>query len=428
MTATAGNWVERHTGIVTGVCAAPSLAINVYYQLSQPRDGAMSHVMVAAAALSVIVACAATFALRNSLKSREFGIAVICLLALLATTAFNLSNAVGFAGESRSEIGGTRTSREAVVKRLRDEDLPKAKQSGEAPAAKAAGKTPAMAEADLKALELDQKWSKSGKCEDAEKIAKANAVSLCKDHAGKRAILIAAKAVETIDEKIAELNRQIEENGGAGVVGQPADTQAASIAHAASLVHVTVSEKEVGDYLNFGLGVVIEILGTFGPLIMRVAASSSAPIPVPAPRPTAEVVEPIMQETPQPVERPAEMAAPVASDRGAVTAFPLKKIPKNRSATDRARPIVEDFCKASLMRKPGAQIQAVDLYEAFKAWLEQHKLENITQAAFGRVMAELGYQKDTPSTNRTFYRGVALKGMRLAVVNAGMAHPLRDAA
>jgi len=452
MAATIGDWAERNTGVVTGIFASPSLAINVYYQLSQPRDGATSYVLAGASALSVIVACAATFALRNSWRNAEYGLALICLLALLGTTVYNLSNAVGFAGSSRSEISGTRTSRSTEVQRLQDTDLPAKQNSRETPAKTAAGKTPAMAEADLKVLEQDPRWTASDKC-NAEKVVKAKAASFCKGYAEKSAILVAAKEVERIDKEIADLTRQIAEKGGAGVVNQPADTQAASIAKAFSLVHVEVGEKEIGDYLNFGLGIVIEIIGTFGPIVAKTAAGGSAPVPVPASRTVAEApvaretpVEPIfraardVKDEPQPLEepakavmitpsheeeRPADMATPVVDDTGVATgvatvvpfAPPQQKAKKGRTSAEQTREIVREFCESRLLTKAGGKIQAGTLYEAFEAWLQDKGYEHVTNAAFGRAMSYLGYQKTTPSCNRTFYLNIALKGVRLAVVN-----------
>jgi hypothetical protein len=348
-----GAWRVALTMITALACMAPSMAINAVHQFTH-TPGPMAWPLAAAAALSVLLAGCAPFAMRRAREERDPGLRLIAWTAFLICAAYNLSSAIGAASVARSDVAGARAADNARAALLAGQ-IAQAEKSRASLASTAGEQTPAMADAALLALRQDRLWSRSKECADA---TLEDSRAFCAGYAQKQAVRDAAAKVEALDRGLAALKSQLLAAGTAP--GQPVDPQAESVATALSFLGARVSQVGLG--LNLWFALTIEALGALGPIVFgsllrRRGASGRAAEPVPA-QPIEPACETADKAPPDAPDISQETYSGLRLVSGAASVKPSAPAPRS----------VEAWLAAATCDRPGAELRGSDALRAYRRW------------------------------------------------------------
>ena len=391
------------SNLKTGVCVTPAIAINIFYQMSHGGSGPWPYVFSMVSALSVIGACLCVKAMRKSLKDMDFLALVLAFLVFTPCSAFNLLNAVGAAGFTRSEVTGVRRSLTTGVNSLQDA-IKGLKEQLKTPVETAMGKTPSMAQSDLDEMQQDARWKSSEGCTDA---TVTQSREFCKSYRRKEGVLAAAREVERLNKELHPLEADLRKQEKNPAVGGPEDPQTNSIANAAALAGVSADEKTIGSLLGLLLAIVAEFVGSLLPAVID-TLDSSEPAPAKTPSlPEALKIAPTVSAQPM-------IVSPTGVSKGRGTKVPCTAVKKTKQLAEPPWKMLREFCAERVMEKPG-RIQAKDLHECHKAWCETKGYKPMNITVFGLGMKALEYEKEEIG-GRTYYLNVALKGPALKLV------------
>lgn len=247
------------TAIAAMVFMTPSALINAVHQLGH-TPGAMAYPLAVASVLSVVLAGTAPFALGVAVRDRRVGLFVTAMVAFVVCAGFNLVSAVGAASTSRSEIAGTRSADNNRSALLNGQ----LKSLESSRSALNSTQTIGMVDSSIAAMRTDARWTRSRECSDA---TLPDSRTFCADYARLQGQRDAAVRAERLDADIAAIKAQLLASSSTAAMGQPIDPQADTLAAAMGSLGLHMSAVSVGRGLNLTFALVIEVLGSLGPVV-----------------------------------------------------------------------------------------------------------------------------------------------------------------
>jgi hypothetical protein len=228
-------WIVGYLAVLVSVV----LAVRFAYASADTTVDAV--IRAGAAAIAAVVGCHGPAWILRSLRSREWGTAVLAAVGFVICLAVTLAGGIGtIAGGSdkslaaRANASATYADRRTELESLRD-------KRSRLPASRPAG----TIESDMTAARTDRRWTSSGSCADATATASR---TFCAEYARLEGELAAAKEDAAIDEKIRELTQKLE----VAPAVRAANPQAEIIAR---LLHVSREDAEAWYALLFALAV-----------------------------------------------------------------------------------------------------------------------------------------------------------------------------
>jgi hypothetical protein len=270
---------DKNSGVKTAVrkvaltatamaCMAPSIHINVLYQLGHGGEAALSKSAVSA--LAVIVAGICPIAMRRAAAAREWVMAAVSAGVFAACLQFNLVSAIGVSSTLRAETVGS------VVKDSNAADSLQKMLDGlladVAPLkVRAGGSTPAMIDKERAAMRNDARWESTDGCNEG-KVTRNESRAFCASYEAKAVAMEAASRVVELDRAIADLRPKVDAaNANSKTHGQPADPQTATVVSVLQSIGLQVSKDGIVPVLNLELAIILEVISCLGPLVLSYA-------------------------------------------------------------------------------------------------------------------------------------------------------------
>lgn len=228
-------WVVGYLAVLVSVV----LAVRFAYASADTTIDAV--IRAGAAAVAAIVGCHGPAWIFRSLRSREWGTAILAVFGFAVCLAVTIAGGIGTiaAGSdkslaSRANSSATYADRRKELESLRD-------KRSRLPASRPAG----TIESDMTAARTDRRWSSSSSCTDVTATASR---TFCADYARLQGELEAAKEAATLDEKIHELTLTL----AVAPAVRSVNPQATVIAR---LLHIAPEDAEAWYALLFALAV-----------------------------------------------------------------------------------------------------------------------------------------------------------------------------
>jgi hypothetical protein len=379
------------TAIIVTACIAPSAAFNIWPRLAAVVDGSAALDGETAAFLIFQTAAVVIMALCLPAMDRARGIgkklAALSLAIILGL--INFTNALEVASHSRdSKADGNRGSmdrRAALERQLADLTDSRNRLPRFTPA------TPAMETAALEAVTAAQ-WSREDEC----KARGPNCREREGDERKAREMLVELQGrlalTKQADEIEADLGRTRKALAEIGAAPKHEDGAAHRLAKLLRLETETVME-----WWPIFQAVAIEALALIGPYILLHERRPS--VPISGQREMSRRRDILAETAPAAVEKTAVKPTPA-------TAAKSRKPKKTKGA---AVTPARDWYENRTAARPGNQIRPADAYEDYKAFAAERGEGAMSLTAFGIAMRdEIGLEKTTNPSKRSFYVGIAL--------------------
>lgn len=383
-----GTIVRILAGSMVAMVAAASLAPSVAINIDHAMNTGGQWSLLVLAVMSVLAAPICLAALPNLLAHKRFDLAGGAAVLFVVALVFNLSNAVGLAGGARDHQREGRERKIARVSNARERLTMVAAMVADGRKT-ARDETPAMIDAELIGLRADPIFARSKSCVDVT-------LPDSKTHCGKIADALrrhgAAERVRQLEIERAELVAKVD------AWGVAPSTPDAKVDRLARLTGI--GEMMIGISLNVNTALLAELLGAFLPAI-----AFAVVWPIGRNDATVAQARPVVSEEKPPVTPPAATGAPPAKPQQTTS---------GKSVSSAIPDSVRLFADRCLIKRPGANIQAKDLFASYCADCRDALMTPETQKRFGLAMAELGFEKKDGRVIQ--YLNVALRGNRPALV------------
>jgi len=329
---------------------AASMTMNYLYGVSLGRNALESQLWGAVSIASDALKALAPIFLFWALRSRQWGLALVCLVGLVVTTGYALQSAAGFASESKSVVIGGRESVRATYLEAEDELADASKRREAMKVARSPAEIEAAIQATLTRAVKDGDrvrgtvTSLSAGCTRAD----ARTADACREVGELRQALAGATSAARLDQRLDQLRKQVRDlrDKGGGVDANPQATLLSK------LTLGKLSPADVEAWKSIYLALLVEFMSVFG-LLMSLEHRE---------------LKKAWREM-----RPEVAVATPASPLAEV--LPLGGVDK--------------FLGDCLQPAAGKVVEVGEVYAAYQAWCGRHKLRPLSVETFAEPFARI---------------------------------------
>lgn len=329
------------------LCLLPSILINIQARMDNEGNIAIA----TTCGMSVVVAALALLIVEKSAHYRQYQRLFWCLPLFIVLFIFNLSNAIGLAGQSRTFFVEQKNS---AAKQVEDytKRLSTLNEQYRNLTKDTKGKPASAFQAELSALEQSRIFlspARSNRCKNA---TAEESINLCGRWRSLKVMVPLAKKAETLARKIQFLQEKLD--------ALPKAKHMETHPHVQAMLNVwgvifpanAETQRLIAIVNDLLLGFVIEIIAGFGPTLMTI------------------------------------LFWPVKSEVKANSKTKQRSVVKNQKVDP-----VQQFMTENITSAPGRSLSAKAVHKRYCDWCSQNNIVPVSNTVFGRKTGQYARRK-----------------------------------